>query len=312
MSFLKFIIDTYKTYQKKIKLEQEKHLISNNAEYILFSGTSNDNDFIRHFADLQAVLISLVHNKVKKENIRIVIDAEAFEELKSYSKYSLWVSLIENYVGHITEASTFTQEYKRPLNKDIFFIASGHGNINGLSVGKNNSFITSDFFEDIASEENSTILILSQCYAGAFHHLDTRKNICVLGASEYQTSLSISIDKLIKCLPTDLQNTYRSFFNIERELVINPFLLYFASILFDPNTFIKIKNKNLLNIYKKTTVMTLEVLNEIPQILDILDILDKDSSGQKQEELGIVIKGLLFVQHPFLLNKILATRYFIK
>ena len=52
-------------------------------------------------------------------------------------------------------------------------------------------------FEKIALEKKSTLIIMSQCFAGAFHHLDTRKNICVMGASEYQKSLSIPIKKLV-------------------------------------------------------------------------------------------------------------------
>ena len=90
----------------------------------------------------------------------------------------------------------FEAEFKRNDN-DLVFFASGHGAVNGLAIENQESetitydFLTSDYFEEIADDKNSTYLFLSQCQAGAFHHLDTRKKICVIGASEYQNSMAL-------------------------------------------------------------------------------------------------------------------------
>ena len=302
----KFFSYLYKDYKRKAILEEPKYIFDKNTQFILFSGTSlcEDGD-IRHLNDLCFVLYILKYYNIDSNNIVLSIDIDILEEFDRTHYYKAIKNWIKNSVGNIIDVQNFENEYERPSDKNIVFVASGHGDINGLSISKNNTFITSDFFEKIALEKKSTLIIMSQCFAGAFHHLDTRKNICVMGASEYQKSLSIPIKKLV-ChykINEDLRKFLLHGLAFNPGISINPFLFAFVIITIEPNIFIKSDKKHLINIYKSTAALTLEYMENTYHILTL-----KEDRNLENE---YVFDGIRITQQPYLLNKILAARYSI-
>ncbi|MFY4818415.1 hypothetical protein ACOTWJ_09295 [Aliarcobacter butzleri] len=302
----KFFNYLYKDYKRKTILEEQKYIFDKNTQFILFSGTSlgEDGD-MRHLNDLYFVLYILKYYNIDPNSILLSIDVDILEELDRMPCYKLITELIKNSVGNIIDIQNFEKDYKRPSDKNIVFVASGHGDINGLSISKNKTSITSDFFEKIALEQKSTLIIMSQCFAGAFHHLDTRKNICVMGASEYQKSLSIPIRKLV-ChykITEELSNFLLYGLAFNPGISINPFLFAFVITTIEPNIFIKSDKKHLINIYKSTAALTLEYMENTYHLLTLKEVRTSDNE--------YIFDGIRITQQPYLLNKILAARYSI-
>lgn len=312
IDFLKYL---YKGYKREKFLEKKRYIFQGNTEYVLFSGTSlGDNGDVRHLNDLYFMLFLLKKYKIDKDNITLSVDEKILSELKSNPLYKKEISkTINEQVGTVINPENFTRDYSRDKNKNLVFISSGHGHINGLHLTKSNTFISSDYFEDISSETHDTLLIMSQCYAGAFHHLDTRKNFCVMGASDYQESLSINLIKLI----TFSDNSGHLFFKnrIEQNLGnfiinelsfnykmhnINPFIFSLFLVLLEPEKQIASRKKHLINIYKNTVSITSENLNDTYQHVKI-------KTGTNPQDYNI--EGIRITQQPYLLNKIIASRY---
>jgi hypothetical protein len=311
---LKFVNTLYKDYKRKQILEEKRYLISNDNKYVLFSGTLlKQNGDIRHINDLYFIIYLLHVNKISNNNITLAVDKNILSELKDSPLYKDIYSLIIKFVGEVIDVLEFESLYKRNENKDLIFIASGHGDINGLAIGQNQR-ISSDYFESIASYRKGTLLIMSQCFAGAFHHLDTRKNICVLGASEYQTSLSIQIKDLLNSNQIkELEDKHLEDFILNglafrTDIPINPFIFSFFITIFKPEI-IKSSNKHLINIYKSTASQTLNYLNTFQQIFRIEQVFDVESESGKQQILFDSNKSI--TQQPYLLNKIMAARFVI-
>ena len=192
------------------------------------------------------------------------------------------------------------KEFQRDKSKNLVFFASGHGNIHGLSIGKTKTFLSPDYFEQNIVDDKVTFLYLSQCIAGKFHHLDTRNKIVVLGASEYQSSVSIPIKKLK--LTKDHQ-AIEELFSFYENIPITPFIYTFFINVLLTDTLIKKESKNILNLYKYINSNTIELIkNDDVKIYIILSSIDKDLV-----ELSIPQK---IVQQPYILNKILATEVF--
>lgn len=310
---IKFLKYLFKDYTRKQILEQERYLIDNNNSYVLFSGTAlgEDGD-LRHINDLYFIIFLLSFYKIPKENITLSIDLNILTEMENTILYENIAMLIRQYVGRIVDVTNFEFEYIRNKNKDLIFIASGHGNINGLHIGKNNKFINSDYFENLSTSKRSTLLIMSQCFAGAFHHLDTRKNICVLGASEYQESLSIPINKLIDnpLIEPDLKNFIENAIAFKPDIAINPFLFSFFITLIKPAS-IQSNQKHLINIYKNTASLTLNYMKDTYQIFKVEAFIGPDKNELDKRE-KIIFQGKTITQQSYLLNKILAARIKIK
>lgn len=304
MGAFKFFKHLYKDYKRKEILEEEKHIFDKESEFVLFSGTSlGDDADIRHINDLYFILFVLKHYRIEPNNITLAVDSNILSELESIPYYKDNISIIRDSIGKLIDVQDFEKDYKRSLNKNLVFFASGHGDINGLSIGKNQTTITSDFFEKIAIETKSTLIVMSQCFAGAFHHLDTRKNICVMGASEYQKSLSLPIRKLVEYyrIDQDLADMLLYGLAFRPDIAINPFLFAFVITVVKPNNFIKSDKKHLINIYKSTAAITLEYMENTYQLLSFI--------GKKDQRNELIFDGIRITQQPYLLNKILAARY---
>ncbi len=301
-----------KEYYRQQILEQERYLIDKNNEYVLFSGTAlgNDGD-LRHLNDLYFIIFLLSFYEIPKDNIILVVDLDILKEMEKNSIFNGISKLITDKVGQLIDAQAFETTYKRDKNKDLIFIASGHGNINGLHIGKTNTFVNADFFEDIAIPTKGTLLVMTQCFAGSFHHLDTRKNICVLGASEYQESLSIPINKLISNINIEenLSNFLLNAIAFKSDIAINPFLFSFFLTLIHPDT-IQSKKKHLINVYKNTASLTLNYMKDTHQIFKIESIIIPDDAIEDKRE-EIIFQGKTITQQSYLLNKIMAARFII-
>lgn len=307
IDFLKYL---YSNYQKHKLLENTQYILNKNTQYVLFSGTSlGDDGDIRHLNDLYFIIFILDKYDIPKENITLAVDEKILENLKSPGFMEFYLR-INATVGKIINPENFISEYKRDKNKDFVFIASGHGHINGLHLTATDSFVTSDYFEDIASKTSNTLLIMSQCYAGAFHHLDTRKNICVLGSSDYQESLSIDLFSLVTFkkdgksyykphINPDLWNFISDKLSFNHQLYpINPFLFSLFLVLFEPDKHILSRKKHLINIYKCVVALTSDNLSNTYQHVKI------GTHGGNH-----IIEGIRISQQSYLLNKILASRY---
>lgn len=307
---LKLFKSVYQDFKRKEAREQKRCFFNSSNQYVLFSGTSlGENGDLRHLNDLYFFLFLLNFFKIEKNSIYLVVDLDIIEELKSSSKYRDIASVIEQNVEHMIDVASFENTFKREENKDLIFLASGHGDINGLYIGKNKSYLTSDYFEDNATYSSSTVLIMTQCFAGAFHHLDTRKNLCVLGASEYQESLSLPINKLLLDDVHDevLQEFVLKALAFKDDIPINPFMFAMFTILINHNK-LQTKNKHFINIYKNTTALTLKYLKNTAQSLRIEAVITPQTEGEKTE---IIFDSNTIIQQPYLLNKIVAARLFI-
>ena len=305
-----FFKSIYQEYKRKEIKEEKVCFFDNTNQYILFSGTAlNQTGDKRHLNDLYFFLYLLIYYKVDKSSISLVVDIDIIEELKINPPYKEIALLIEKNVAQIIDIISFQDVFERDKKKNLIFLASGHGDINGLYIGKNNSYLTSDYFENSATYKSKTILIMTQCFAGAFHHLDTRKNLCVLGASEYQESLSIPINKLlIENIHSEaLQNFVLNSLAFNQNIPINPFMFALFTTLINKDN-LKTDNKHFINIYKSTTALTLQYLKRTVQVLKIDAVVEPKEDGEKTE---IIFDRNTLIQQPYLLNKIVAARLYV-
>ncbi len=304
----KLLKSIYQDYKNKEVREEKRCFFDDSNQYVLFSGTAlGENGDIRHLNDLYFFLFLLIYFKVDKSQITLVVDLDIINEFKATSGYEHIAERIEKNIGAIIDVTSFEQSFKRKKNKDLIFVASGHGSIDGLYVGKNKTFITSDYFEDNATYTNRTIMIMTQCYAGAFHHLDTRKNICVLGASEYQESLSLPIDKLLteKLHSKELQEFVLNTLSFSSRIPINPFMFSLFTALINIER-MKTK-KHFINIYKSAATFTLQYLKHTEHTLGVSRV-DKELLDGKTK---ITFDSSKLIQQPYLLNKIIAARLYV-
>lgn len=308
---LRYIGKIYKDWKRDRLLEEKRYLFDNHHQYVLFSGTAlGENGDLRHLNDLYFFLFLLDLHKIDRQSIHLVIDTNIITELQRDPQYQYIASIIENKIGNIIDVLDFECNFKRDKRKDLIFLASGHGDINGLYIGKNKSYLTPDYFEDNATYDSRTILVMSQCFAGAFHHLDTRKNICVLGASEYQESLSIPIHKMIldHLHAEKLKEFILAGLAFKPDIPINPFIFaIFTTIMNEHN--LKTQKKHLINIYKNSTALTLQYLKNTAHGLKIEAIQAPIEPDGKTE---IIFDGSTLIQQPYLLNKIIAARFYLK
>lgn len=299
--------------------ENRKKLFDDNSQFVLFSGTClQGNGAFRHLNDLFFVLYTLVSKGVAENQIFLAIDLNILENLDSKTQNKKIFLLGKEYTfltffkTHISAenfiaVNQFEATFKRNDN-DLVFFASGHGAVNGLAIEKEENetieydFLTSDYFEEIADNKNSTFLFLSQCQAGAFHHLDTRKKICVIGASEYQNSISIPVNSMFNHQGI----TNLSFVD---NIAINPFLFSFFIVMSNIEETIKYnKKKNIINIFKYIATSTIQYVSNLYQCKRI--IITKDFIDSDSQKLEYTIENLV-MQQPFLLNKILASETFL-
>jgi len=288
------------------KLNQQINFFNNDTLYVLYSGTSLEleEDAFRHLNDLYLMHLMLIRKGVNSVNITLSIDLDIFELIdektnnKKYNDLTFKEFFEKN--STIIDINDFEKSFNRK-EKDLIFISSGHGEIHGLHNGKNNTYISSDYFENLALPEYRTILLMSQCIAGSFHHLDTRKNICVIGASEYQSSLSLDLQSMCKIFGSKQQEYYNllSFFN---GVAINPFLFSFFMVSLYSNQLLAYnKNKNLIHIYKYTASSTYNYLQNVQNKIDF-ELVTHEGKSYIQSGYKNII------QVPYLLNKILASR----
>ena len=299
--------------------ENNKKLFDKKSQFVLFSGTClSGNGAFRHLNDLFLILYTLISKDIDKNQIYLVIDLKILENLNNKTqdkKISLFgqeftfLSFFENYISeeNFIEATEFETKFKR-YDNDLVFFASGHGAVNGLAIEKKEkeiieyNFLTSDYFEDIADNKNSTYLFLSQCQAGAFHHLDTRKQICVIGASEYQNSISIPINFMFN--QVSISNL-----SFENNIAVNPFVFsFFMVILYLENGIINNKKKNIINIFKYIASSTIEYVANLYKNKKI--IITKEFIESENHRIEYSVENLI-IQQPFLLNKILASKTFL-
>lgn len=299
--------------------ENRKKLFDAESQFILFSGTClHGNGAFRHLNDLFFVLYTLVSKGVAKNQIFLAIDLTILQNLDVKTQYKkifllgqefTFLSFFEKYISeeNFIDVSKFEITFNRTDNNLVFF-ASGHGAVNGLAIEKQKNetitydFLTSDYFEEVADNKNSTYLFLSQCQAGAFHHLDTRKKICVIGASEYQNSISI---------PVNLMFGQQGISNLsfEDNIAINPFLFSFFLVMSNVEETIKYnKKKNIINIFKYIATSTIQYVSNLYQYKRV--IITKEFIDSDSQKLEYTIENLV-MQQPFLLNKILASETFL-
>jgi hypothetical protein len=309
INIIDFFKSTYQDYQRKQVREEKRCFFDNSHEYVLFSGTAlNENGDIRHLNDLYFFLFLLRHHNIDSKNIVLIVDLDIINELEQDPSYIQVVHVIRSNVKKIIDVTEFQSKFKRDKTRDLIFLASGHGDINGLFIGKNETYITSDYFENIASYNSRTILIMTQCFAGAFHHLDTRKNLCVLGASEYQESLSLPIETLInnQLHSKDLQDFIRGGLVFRPQISINPFMFSLFTTLMNIDN-LRTK-RHFINIYKSTTTFTLQYLKHTKHKLDIASVHQPSQPGGRTQ---IAFDGSKLIQQPYLLNKIIAARLYV-
>lgn len=298
-----------------IDLNEEVPFFREGCQYVLFSGSSlshKEEDAYRHLNDLFFILILLMQYSVKPENIVLVIDIEILNVLdrKTHNKLlpnihdKTFNQVFAENCGVVIDLNDFSPSFKKD-GHDLTFFASGHGAINGLNNLKTGGFITSDFFEEIATEETRTTLIMSQCYAGAFHHLDTRKNICVIGASEYQSSLSLDLEFMLGIFPPQYKSIISNNLQFFQNIAINPFIFsFFCSVFFHKDIIINSK-KHMINIYKYTAAGTYDILSRLQNHL-LYEAYKAESSDRR-----FIDNEQDILQSSFMLNKILAARQYI-
>ena len=291
-----------------LDVNTEIYFFSNENFYILYSGTSlyEEEDAFRHLNDLYLMLMMILNKGVIKDNILLVMDVDILSHLdiKTNSKLINGLKIkdfLEASTSGILDINDFPSKYERDISRDLIFISSGHGSIHGLYNSKNQSYISSDYFENIATISKRTILLMSQCIAGSFHHLDTRKNICTIGASEYQNSLSLDLFPLCKIFghnANDIANSLSFFPGVS----INPFLFSFFCVSLYTQELLKYNvKKNLIHIYKYTASSTYSYLQNVQNKIDFELIQHKDGKT-------FVRSGYMnVIQTPYLLNKILAS-----
>jgi len=279
-------------------------LFDKDNQYVLYSGTAKEEEgSYRHLNDLLFILYLLKKYDIPKENILLYIDKEILGNLDTKTLNKKFKGML--FREFFEQNSTVKDikdifSFKRDKNKDLVFFASGHGNIDGLSNGKLKKFITPCFFEKISNFEKITFLFFTQCFSGAFHHLDTRKNICVIGASEYQNSVSVPINKFNFEFTKDINKEFAFYDNI----AINPFIYMFFILVLGVDKFIQRDKKNILNLYKYLCAYALEfVKNDLEYLVDI------SKMNSNFLKISIPYKE---IQHPYLLNKIKATEIFLK
>jgi len=289
-------------------VDQEIKFFRNECSYVLYSGTSitEEEDAFRHLNDLFLMQFMLLNKGIVKENITLVFDIDILKRmdektnLKKIGKVT-FSQFLSTYSNSIIDINNFQDEYTRDKDRDLIFISSGHGAIHGLHNGKNNTYLSSDYFEDIATSRSRTILLMSQCIAGSFHHLDTRKNICTIGASEYQSSLSLDLLPLCRIFG-DKAEDHANMFSFFPGVAINPFLFSFLCVSLYTNDLLKFnRKKSLIHIYKYTASSTYNYLQNVQNKIDFELIQHKD--GKTYVRSGY----MNVVQTPYLLNKILAS-----
>lgn len=297
--------------------ENNENLFDNRGQFVLFSGTSLEgNGAFRHLNDLFLVLYVLVSKCISRDRIFLSIDLSILKQLDNktkskrvnlFGKDYTFSSFFNEHIAqeNFISANQFQDKFKRGDNSLVFF-ASGHGDISGLTIDSyddgNHTFLSSDYFEDIADYKNSTYLVLSQCKAGAFHHLDTRRKICVMGASEYQNSLSIPINLMVN----HPSITHLSF---EDNIAINPFIFSFFMLMLDVKDGIKYnKKKNVINIFKYIAPSTIHYVSNLYQNKKI--VVTKEFIESENNRFEYIIENLV-IQQPFLLNKILASETYL-
>jgi|GEM_PF-4075136 hypothetical protein len=299
--------------------ENHKKLFDTSNQFVLFSGTNlQGNGAFRHLNDLFLILYMLILKNISKEQIFLSIDLSILENLDNKTQGKVIKLLGKDYTfttffkEHIAKenfinANEFETTFSRGDN-DLVFFASGHGAVNGLAIENyidtkvNYDFLSSDYFEEIADDKNSTYLFLSQCQAGAFHHLDTRKKICVMGASEYQNSMSIPINLMYN--RKGIENL-----SFEDNIAINPFLFSFFIIMINIENGIKHnKKKNIINIFKYIASSTIQYISNLYKNKKI--IITKEFMESENSKLEYTVENLV-IQQPFLLNKILASETFL-
>ncbi len=280
-------------------------------EFVLFSGTLFDDEqsAFRHLNDLFFILFLLHHKKIDSKQITLAIDIKILNYLDKKTRnktvcliehqYLTYSQIIRKIAGNIISVVDFEESFIRK-DRNLIFFASGHGNIHGLSIGRNGHYLGPDYFEDKSKKDKTIFLYLSQCIAGAFHHLDTRKNICVLGACEYQTSLSIPIKKLK--MSSDHEKIIKNF-SFYDNVPINPFIFTFFINILLYKDLIKRDKKNILNLYKYVNSNTIEFVKNDKYRLYI------NTKTIKEDFMKIDIP-YKSIQQPYLLNKILSTDIF--
>lgn len=299
--------------------DSSKKLFDPKNQYILFSGTNlNGNGAFRHLNDLFLILYVLVQKGIDKKQIYLSIDFSILDNLdiktngKKINLLAKEYTFLSFFKEHIAEENFIeSNEFQKSFNRektDLVFFASGHGHVRGLAlesfngVNIDHDYISSDFFEDIADTENSTYLFLSQCQAGAFHHLDTRKNICVISASEYQNSISIPINIMYN------QPGIRNL-SFEDNIAINPFVFSFFLVVLNLNNGIIFnKKKNVINIFKYIASSTIEYVSSLYNNKKV--IITKEFLENEGHRIEYNVENLI-IQQPFLLNKILASETYL-
>lgn len=300
-------------------VDDNKVLFDSKNQFVLFSGTHlQGNGAFRHLNDLFLILYILVLKGVGKSQIFLSIDLSILENLDNktqnkvvtlFGKEYTFSSFFNEHIDkeNFINSNQFEAVFKREDN-DLVFFASGHGAVNGLAIENyedskiSHTFLSSDYFEDISDNKNSTYLFLSQCQAGAFHHLDTRKKICVMGASEYQNSISI---------PINLMFTHKSVVNLSfvENIAINPFLFSFFITILNIKEGMKYnKKKNIINVFKYIASSTIQYASNLYQNKKI--IITKEFIESDNNRLEYTVENLV-IQQPFLLNKILASETFV-
>ena len=278
-----------------------------NNTFILFSGSTIDsNDGFRHLNDLYFIMWSLVERKIQKEQIYLYADKRLINGLDEKTNHKSAIfnkksgefsAHIKNHTQGIYDPSTFEANIQQLKGQNLIFISSGHGSIDGIDCG-NNRILSPDVFETFSKENRDrlSVLVLSQCISGAFNHLDTRNEITVLGSAEFQNSISQPIE-MMNFLTDDFHNAVLENLCFYPQIPINPFIYTFVIYSTFCDQLINRKSKSLVEVYKYTATKTLQVLNDLHDIIPL-------TSTDGVNRIGFKLRQ---TQQPFLLNKILAS-----
>jgi len=315
-----------------VKLEEKRQLFSNNSIYVLYSGSalsSNEEDAYRHLNDIFLVLWLLIYKGVAYENIILICDTSILEhitqktrdkKIKYFGQDLTYAEAFRVSTRLIIDLSEFSSVFTIDRDgRDLVFFASGHGSIYGIDNQKSNT-TTPELIENLAVEDKRTILIMLQCYAGAFHHLDTRLNICSIGASEYQNSLSLPIEAIIGIVTNEEAKEYiLEHLSFYKQIAINVFLFsFFITVLLSDELFEDDAKKDLIKLYKFSAASTNRILSNVINYfefefiedevrLELKNIVKLFLSRKSKRKYKVSIKRDI-TQTPFLLNKILAAR----
>lgn len=303
--------------------ETKTDFFNASTDYVLFSGTGvNGNGPIRHLNDLFIILYLFIKNSVPKENIYLSLDMkilDTLDEITDHKKFKyfkdgtltfkevVFSTILDKNIINIYD---FEKTYDRD-GKDLVFIASGHGSISGLEIGddiSNHATLSSDYFERISSNENKTLLIMSQCQAAAFHHLDTRKNICVMGASDYQSSVSLNLKSMLN-YSIESHKEFIDNFTFKENIPINPFIFSLFYVLTQKENLIVHENKHLINLFKYTAASTLDYLSKSGK--REIHISKEELLSNEEDTFVLTFNERVLIQQPFLLNKIMAANIYI-